>query len=322
MSGRPLGGLLLLAALTLLWGGNWPAMKLALREVDPWTFRTVCLLVGGAGLLALARAGGQSLRVPPRERWPLAVVTFFNITAWHLCSAYGLTRIQAGRGAIIAYTMPLWTVVFGWLLVGQRISRARMTALGLGLAGMVALVAPEARTLWDAPAGTLLMLCAAMAWAVGTVLTKSETWTIPTAVLTGWQVLLGGVPIALGAAIRLAVLGSAGAGPRSDLTFPSSAALLGTAYATLVGAIFCHWAWFRLVAILPAAVAAIGTLGIPIVGLFTSALILGEPVGAGELVALVLVVGGLGILVGEVSGRVRESALPARAVSTDRREPR
>jgi len=93
MSGRPLGGLLLLATLTLLWGGNWPAMKLALREVDPWTFRTVCLLVGGAGLLALARAGGQSLRVPPRERWPLAVVTFFNITAWHLCSAYGLTRI-------------------------------------------------------------------------------------------------------------------------------------------------------------------------------------------------------------------------------------
>jgi drug/metabolite transporter (DMT)-like permease len=197
-----------------------------------------------------------------------------------------------------------------------------MTALGLGLAGMVALVAPAARTLWDAPAGTLLMLCAAMAWAVGTVLTKAEAWTIPTAVLTGWQVLLGGVPIALGAVIRLAVLGSTGTGPRSDLTFPSSAALLGTAYATLVGAIFCHWAWFRLVAILPAAVAAIGTLGIPIVGLFTSALILGEPVGAGELVALVLVVGGLGILVGEISGRARESAPLARAVSTGREEPR
>ena len=71
MSDRPLGGVLLLATLTLLWGGNWPAMKLALRELDPWTFRTVCLLVGGGGLLALARASGQSLRVPRRERWPL-----------------------------------------------------------------------------------------------------------------------------------------------------------------------------------------------------------------------------------------------------------
>jgi drug/metabolite transporter (DMT)-like permease len=154
VSRRPLGGLLLLSTLTLLWGGNWPAMKTALRQIDPWVFRTVCLLVGGAGLLGLARASGQSLRVPRRERGPLAVVALFNITAWHLCSAYGLMRIQAGRGAIIAYTMPLWTVIFGWLMVGEPITRTRMAALALGLAGMVALIAPAAGTLWHAPAGT------------------------------------------------------------------------------------------------------------------------------------------------------------------------
>jgi hypothetical protein len=183
-------------------------------------------------------------------------------------------RIQAGRGAIIAYTMPLWTVVFGWLMVGEPITRTRLAALALGLAGMVALIAPVAGTLWHAPAGTLLMLGAAAGWAIGTVLTKAQAWTIPTAVLTGWQVVLGGVPIALGAALRLLAAGSGDS--RFDLAAASSAALLGLAYATLVGALFCHWAWFRLVAMLPAAVAAIGTLGIPIVGLFSSALILGE----------------------------------------------
>jgi drug/metabolite transporter (DMT)-like permease len=300
VSRRPLGGLLLLSTLTLLWGGNWPAMKTALRQIDPWVFRTVCLLVGGAGLLGLARASGQSLRVPRRERGPLAVVALFNITAWHLCSAYGLMRIQAGRGAIIAYTMPLWTVIFGWLMVGEPITRTRMAALALGLAGMVALIAPAAGTLWHAPAGMLLMLGAAAGWAIGTVLTKAQAWTIPTTVLTGWQVVLGGVPIALGAALRLVAAGSGD--PRFDLAAASSAALLGLAYATLVGALFCHWAWFRLVAMLPAAVAAIGTLGIPIVGLFSSALILGEAVGTGELLALILVVSGLTLLVNEVSG--------------------
>jgi drug/metabolite transporter (DMT)-like permease len=300
VSRRPLGGLLLLSTLTLLWGGNWPAMKTALRQIDPWVFRTVCLLVGGAGLLGLARASGQSLRVPRRERGPLAVVALFNITAWHLCSAYGLMRIQAGRGAIIAYTMPLWTVIFGWLMVGEPITRTRMAALALGLAGMVALIAPAAGTLWHAPAGTLLMLGAAAGWAIGTVLTKAQAWTIPTTVLTGWQVVLGGVPIALGAALRLVAAGSGD--PRFDLAAASSAALLGLAYATLVGALFCHWAWFRLVAMLPAAVAAIGTLGIPIVGLFSRALILGEAVGTGELLALILVVSGLTLLVNEVSG--------------------
>ena len=102
----------------------------------------------------------------------------------------------------------------------------------------------------------------------------------------------------------------------------SSSALLGTAYATLVGVIFCHWAWFRLVAILPAAVAAIGTLGIPIVGLFTSALVLGEPVGWAEIVALVLVVAGLGILIRGLTGAAPESLARPRAVSRARRESR
>ncbi len=318
MSTLPLGGLLLLGALTVLWGSNWPAMKVALREIDPWTFRTICLMVGGGGLLALVRSGGQSLRVPRDQRWPLCVVAFFNITAWHLCSAYGLTLIQAGRAAILGYTMPLWTVVFGRLLVGERITLDRLVALGLGLLGLASLLAPEAGALRAAPAGTLVMLAAAMAWAVGTVLIKTYRWTMPTALLTGWQVLLGGVPIVVGEAIRLAVLSHRGA-PLWP-TVPSSVALLGTAYATFVGAIFCHWAWFRLVAILPASVAAIGTLGIPIVGLFGSALLLGEPVGWPELGALVLVVSGLAILVRGLRGKASESSSGARAGATPRKQ--
>jgi drug/metabolite transporter (DMT)-like permease len=290
-----LGDVALLGALTLLWGGNWPAMKLALQEIDPWTFRTVCLLVGGGGLLALVRVGGHSLRVPRAERWPLALIALFNITGWHLCSAFGLTLIQAGRGAIIAYTFPLWTVVFGRLLLGERITPSRLTALALGLAGMTVLVAPDLGAIRAAPAGALLVVGAAVSWAIGTVLTKARRWTIPTAVLTGWQLLVGAVPIVLGAAIRWSLAGSASFGGPAG---PSAAALLGTAYSTFVGVIFCHWAWFRIVAILPAAVAAIGTLGVPIVGFLTSALVLGEPVGATEITALVLVVGALAILVG------------------------
>ena len=280
-------------------------MKLALRELDPWTFRTVCLVVGGGGLLALVRAGGQSLYVPPSERRPLALVALFNITAWHLCSAYGLTLVQAGRGVIIAYTMPLWTVIFARVLVGERITAPRLAALGLGLGGMAALIAPEAGKLWRAPAGTLLMLGAAGAWGLGTVLTKAQRWTIPTSALTGWQVVLGAVPIALGTLLRSASAGDGGTVSR--LASISPAALLGTAYATFVGVIFCHWAWFRLVSILPAAVASIGTLGIPIVGLFTSALVLGEPVGPAEIVALVLVVCGLAILIGGMAAGAAES---------------
>src|SRR5262249_6386004 len=257
------------------WGSNWPALKLAVREIDPWTFRTVCLLLGGGALLALVRVGGQSLAVPRSERGPLCLVTLFNITAWHLLSAYGLTRIPPGRGALIAYTMPLWTVVLGWLFLGERVTAAKAVALGLGTAGMAVLMAPDARALWAAPAGVLTMLAAAITWALGTVLIKAFRWTIPPAALTGWQLILGAVPIALGTLLRL------GWGPGDGVqaaTHLSPGAQVGAAYATFVGVTFCHWAWFKLVGALPAAVAAIGVLGIPVVGVFSSALLIGERV--------------------------------------------
>lgn len=311
-AGRPLGGPLLLGALTLLWGANWPAMKLALREIDPWTFRTACLLVGGGGLLALVRAGGQPLGVPRVERRPLLVAAVLNITAWHLLSAYSLTLVPAGRGAIVAYTMPLWTVLFGWLLRGEGLTRPRAAALGLGLAGLAVLVAPDAHALRQAPAGVLLMLAGAVSWALGTVLTKAARWTIPTAVLTGWQLLLGAIPIAGGAALRW--LAATGAG--ASLGSVGSAALAGAAYATLVGVIVCHWAWFRLVATLPATVAAIGTLGIPIVGVFSSALVVGERIGPAEVGALALVVSGLALLVRGFEAAPESGPAPARVAIT------
>jgi drug/metabolite transporter (DMT)-like permease len=181
---------------------------------------------------------------------------------------------------------------------------------------MAVLVTPDLGAIGAAPAGALLMLGAAVSWAIGTVLTKARRWTAPTAVLTGWQLVLGAGPIVLGAAIRWWGAGGVSIGRPDAL---SAAALLGTAYATFVGVIFCHWAWFRIVAVLPAAVAAIGTLGVPIVGLLTSALVLGEPIGAIELVALVLVVGALGILVAGLAGRTTESLPRAEAASQVRR---
>lgn len=280
-------GILLLAALTVLWGANWPAMKLALTEVGPWTFRTVCLVTGGIGLLAIARAGGHALRIAPGERWPLCFAALFNITGWHIFSAYGLSLIQAGRAVIIAYTMPLWAVILGRVFLREPLTPVRLLALGLGLAGLAVLIGPEVTALWKAPVGALLMLCAAVCWGAGTVLVKKWRWTMPTVLLTAWQVSLGAVPVMLGQ-LLLEPLPSPGQ--------LSLNAVLGTAYATLIGIVFCHWAWFKVVRILPSTIAAIGTLGIPVVGVLSSGLVLGEPVGAAEVAALGLVLPALAIV--------------------------
>lgn len=314
MTAVPLSGILLLGLLTLCWGGNWPAMKLAVAEIPPWTFRSVCLVVGGSLLLALARLRGDSLAVPRAERGPLLCAALFNITAWQLCSAYALTLMQAGRASIIAFTMPLWAVLLERVLFGEKVPPAKAAALGLGLVGLAVLIGSDVALMAAAPAGALFILAAAIAWAIGTLVLKRHRWTIPTTALTAWQVVLGSVPVVVGMVVfeRSASLGR-----------PSTGALVALAYATVVGIVLAHYLWFYLVRLLPPAVAAIGVLGVPVVGVLSSALLVGEAIGAREVAALLCVVPALAlVLVGPELARLIERRAVARAPSRAPRDPR
>ncbi|MFW5834526.1 MAG: EamA family transporter, partial [Pseudomonadota bacterium] len=112
-------------------------------------------------------------------------------------------------------------------------------------------------------------------------------WGLSAIVLTAWQLALGAVPIVIVALVRGAPTGIGDA----DLW-----AWTGAVYSTFVAMVVCFCAHIRLVTLLPATVAAIGIMAIPVVGLFASALLLGEPVGSAELAALALVVGGQAVL--------------------------
>ncbi len=281
-------GLALLAALVVLWGVNWPVMKLALGEIPPWTFRTICLGVGGSGLLAIAALTGERVAVP-RGRWrPLLLVALINVTGWHLCSAYGLLHIESGRAAIIAYTMPLWASILAVWVLGERLEPRRLLGLGLGMVALAVLVGPALSGFGAAPLGALFMLGSALFWAAGTVLLKRFDWgRMPVTALTGWQLLIGGAPVALGWLAFEAW---------PDLGGVSTAAWLAVAYAATVAMIFCFCGFIKLITLLPASVAATSTLGVPVVGVFSSALMLGEPIGMGEIAALVLVLAGLSLV--------------------------
>jgi drug/metabolite transporter (DMT)-like permease len=284
----PRSGLLLLLALTITWGVNWPMMKLALQGVQPWAFRSMCLMVGGGSLLLLTRASGGSIRLPRDRLLPLAVVAAFNITAWHLLSAYALLHTGSGRAAIIGYTMPLWAAPLSVLLLGAKLTLPQVLALLLGMAALVLLIGQGLAVVGSAPLGALLMAAAAISWAIGTVLIKKFAWgDMPVMALTGWQQLIGGLPIVLGWWL-LEPVPNLGA-----LSLPSA---LGLAYAVFVAMIFCQTAYFKLVSLLPAHVAAISVLAVPAVGVISSAWLLGEPVGLAEATALLLVFGGLSLL--------------------------
>ena len=266
-------------------------MKLGLGEIGPWTFGAIRMIVGTLGLFACAALFGQRLGVPARDLRPLIVAAVLNTTGWQLLAAYGTGLMHAGRAAIVAFTMPLWATLLSALLLGERLTAPKLAGLALGLAGLALLVEREASQLGAAPLGIAFMLAAAVSWAAGSVAVKRHAWTMPAWPLTAWQMLIGGLPIVVGAlAFEPEMRDLPALAGRVSWT-----ALAATAYAATVPMIFCQWGWMRLLQIFPASLAAISTLMIPVVGVFASAVVLGEEVGGPELAALVCVVAGLAL---------------------------
>jgi len=287
-SGLPRKGFVLLISLSVFWGMAWPAIKISLNELPPWTFRTYCLVLSGIGILILAKANGFKLRIPSHELKALCLVALFNVTGWHLFSAHGVMRMHASRAVIIAFSMPLWATVLSAVFLKERITPTRILGLGTGLLGLAFLLRPEIEAIGSTPLGAVFMLGAAMSWATGTVLIKRFKWNTPTTVLTGWQLMLGSIPIVTGALILEPLMASFKI---------SMGAICALTYLIAFPMIYCHWAYFTLVRIFPASVAAISTLAIPVVGVFSSALILEETVGFIEIIALILVVSALAIVI-------------------------
>ena len=276
--------LLLLASLSLFWGLNWPGMKIILSEVTIWWFRALCLIVGGCILMLLSSLSGNRCKLQSGELGPVLLCGCFAILGWMVFSAYGVSMMPAGRASIIAFTMPLWATLIAAYTLGEQITMTRVAGLLLGLLGLGVLIGPDLLILKRAPVGAFFMLLAAISWAIGTVLLKKITWHLPTLSNIAWQLLLSSIPVTLVAAISE---------PFPDLTSLSSSTVIALTYIFLFPMSFCQWAYFKTVGLLPASVAAIGTLMVPVIGVYSSYLILDEKVGASDLLALMLVLSAL-----------------------------
>ena len=301
----PARALWLLAAVALFWGANWPMMKIVLMEWNVWHFRVAGLVAGCASLFALARFLKLPLAVPEGLWGRLVVISLFNITGWHIFSGFGVSLLASGRAAIIGYTMPLWVVPLSMWLLNEPMTRRKAIGLALGFLGLLLLIGEDLVRLQQAPLGTLSMLGAAITWSFGIVAVKRWPVSLPTTVLTGWMMLLGGIPILIGA-LLFGGTEFHGLSPKSWLAM---------AYVVFVAMVFCHWAFMRLVTMLPATITGISSLTVPVVGVFSGMLVLGEKPGAAEWVALVLILCALAVVM--LPGRNARAVVEPPVVKVD-----
>lgn len=278
-------GFTLLLVTALIWGANWPAAKLVVSEMPSLLARGGAGIGGAALAFLAARIGGERLGLPASQVPRLLVLAFINVTSWIGLSTMALLWLPASETAIFAYTMPIWSVAFAWPLLGERPGPARLGGLALGFAGVVVLIAgqPVTDSLAQWP-GILCVLCAAVFWALGTVLAKRLPLRMPSAVGSAWQILLGTIPLTVAGLILERFDGS-------RVTEAGWAALGYTAVSIGLG----YVTWFAALRRLPAGTAAVGTLLIPVLGVFSAALLLGEPLGLRQLAALALTLSGIAL---------------------------
>ncbi|HEY4374499.1 MAG TPA: DMT family transporter [Burkholderiales bacterium] len=276
----------LLLILALFWGGNWPILKVAVSEVPVFWFRTVCAWGGAIGLLLIAGASGTPLAVPRRDWGRLGLAGILSIAGWNAFSGYGVLNLPVGRASMLAYTMPLWLVLLSVVWLKERLDLQNGLGLLLGMSGVALLIGQDFSAVLHAPVGTLCMLGAAISWAIGVAMIKKKPFGLPPTVQTAWMMVVGGLPTA---ALALAF--------ESALPPPLSiAAWAAVAYNVAVAGVVCYWAFYKLVNMVPASVAGIASLIVPVVGMLTGMVFLGERPTMSDWIALALIVGALGVV--------------------------
>lgn len=293
--------LLPILVLTLVWGCNWPVLKIGVTEIAPLTFRTLTLPFAALGMFAITRWSGESIRIPRAWWGRLATLAFLNIGAWNGFVLFGVQQLPAGRSAIIAYTMPIWATLIAMAVLHEPLNRRKVVGLLLGMLAMAILLGDDIRHIRSAPTGALLILIAAISWACGTVLLRK--WKPPFAqnALSGWMMLLGWLPLAILAPFF-------DPHPASYLTELSGRAWFAITYNIFLAGTLAHWAWFTLARTLPVAVSSLSSLPVPVVGVFAGMVFLGERPGIAEFTALALVLASLFAVLFQPRARARPPA--------------
>jgi len=191
--------------------------------------------------------------------------------------------VTVSEGALLAYTMPIWAMLFAWPVLGTRPTMRDILGLVLGVAGVALLLGGHGFAFGaDKLLGIALALLCAILFALGNVLNRKPL-PMPPLVVVAWQVGLG--------CATMLILGILFEHP--DITAITPLGLGCFVYMTLVPMGVCYVTWFETLRRLPPASASTGMLIVPVIGVVSAAVILGEPLGLREWAAMALTLGGV-----------------------------
>lgn len=300
LPGRPL---LALLTMSVLWGYGWTALKIGLIDAEPFTFTALRMSLSAGCLLLILPLTGRPFaprRVPELLRLALVQTTIlFTLSTWAVAEG------SPGRVAFLVYTMPFFTLLFAWPLLGERVRGLQWLAIAFAGCGLVAIIQPW--HLHGSTTSNALAIGAGVAWASGAVMVKRLQNREPMDLvsMTAWQMVFGSIPLI---AFALWV-------PEAPVVW--SMRFIGVLVLTSVVITAFGWMlWVYALAKLEAGTASMVTLAAPVIAIITSSIHFGERPSALEFAGMCLIGTALLVLSINAMQQVRRAAL-ARASDRD-----
>ena len=274
-----------LGVMVASWAANWPLMRLALAHAEPMVFVSL-RMAGSVALLAPLLAVLRRPLLPvARERLALFWIGLFQVTGFIVFSIIGLAIVAPGRAIVLAYTMPLWAIPISLALTREMPAASKLAGAAIGFAGLVVFMNP-ALVDWADPrevAGNLLLLLAAICWALGSCLYGRRLWRSDFWTQTFWQLAAGAVTIVVPAIVLE---------PDWSVRWtPGFTAIL--IYNWTVTTALGYFLWNKVLAVMSPAVAGQVLTLTPICGFLLSALIFGGAITVDIVGGILLIAAGL-----------------------------
>lgn len=280
---RELAGWAALILLACVWGYNWVAVKIALRHTNALDLVAMRTGLGALVLFLVMALSGRSLR-PVRVR-ETVILGLLQTTLFMLVVTLAMVAGDAGKTAILTFTLPFWTLVLAYFWLGERLSLRQVPAVLLVVLGLLLLLEPWSMSAHIVP--KLLAVLSGFIWACATVHNRAMALKAPLDALStaGWQMLYG-APL-----LVLLALCQHGTPTEWNLEF-----VLALSFTCVGGSALGWLLWTFVIERLSASVASLASLANPVIALLAGWLQLGERPSLTEAAGMVCIVVALALL--------------------------
>lgn len=274
---------LALFALSAIWGYAWVITKQALVYAPPFAFAAGRCVGAAMVLVLVVRLTGRSFKLAAPG--PILAISLTQVSCFMALSTWALVEGGPGKTAVLIFTMPIWTLIMAWPILGERVRGRQWLAAASTLGGLMLITEPWA--MQTSLFSKFLSVMAAVCWAVGTIIVKwlRTRQQVDLLEITMWQSVFGAVPLAL-----LAIL------VPERATDWNAIYIAMLAFMAIISTALCWWLWIYILDKVPAWEASLSILGTPVIAVISSRIVMGEEFRTAEIIGILLIGGGLALL--------------------------